>query len=116
MMPNLTTYESRVNYLKNGQTLPGWLPILLKLNDDLTAIDPDYRIVQVKEKFGGLRYYIESVSKMAELEAVVRVAEAEAARTCELCGSRANVSTAPSSTTYWVKTFCDTCREENDNA
>lgn len=36
-----------------------WLPIITKLNKDLLKVDPDYRVFQVKEKFGGLRYYFE---------------------------------------------------------
>lgn len=34
-----------------------WHPIVEKLNEDLLAIDPNYKVLQVKEKFGDLRYY-----------------------------------------------------------
>lgn len=34
-----------------------WLPIVEKLHRDLLEIDPGYVVAQVKEKFGGLRYY-----------------------------------------------------------
>jgi hypothetical protein len=34
-----------------------WYDLVSKLDDDLKAIDSDYTVVQVKEKFGGLRYY-----------------------------------------------------------
>lgn len=37
-----------------------WREILLKLDADLAQIDPDYEILQVKVKFGELRYYIKS--------------------------------------------------------
>lgn len=36
-----------------------WLPHLSELDAQLAALDPDYRLVQIKVKFGGLRYYIE---------------------------------------------------------
>lgn len=35
-----------------------WLPRLVRLNRALADVYPDYEIHQVKEKFGGLRYYI----------------------------------------------------------
>ena len=35
----------------------GWMPIIEQLDKDISAIDPDYSITQVKEKFGTLRYY-----------------------------------------------------------
>ena len=37
---------------------PEWEDLVIKLDDDeLSALDPDYTLSQVKEKFGGLRYY-----------------------------------------------------------
>jgi hypothetical protein len=34
-----------------------WEELVIELDKKLTAIDPDYTIVQVKSKFDGLRYY-----------------------------------------------------------
>lgn len=42
---------------QNIDTPDSWLPVIEKLHKDLLAIDPDYRVAQVKEKFGRLRYY-----------------------------------------------------------
>ena len=39
---------------------PGWYPIVVRLDTELAAIDPGYVVHQVKEKFGGLRYYAEA--------------------------------------------------------
>src|SRR5688500_11988135 len=36
---------------------PGWWPIVTAIHAALSAIDPDYSVDQVKEKFGTLRYY-----------------------------------------------------------
>jgi len=33
-----------------------WFPILIDLNNRLQRIDPDYRLISVKEKFGELRF------------------------------------------------------------
>lgn len=35
----------------------GWYPIILRLDAQIAQIAPDYRLQQVKEKFGTLRYY-----------------------------------------------------------
>jgi hypothetical protein len=38
----------------------GWYPLLVELDEQLRTLLPDYVVHQVKEKFGGLRYYWES--------------------------------------------------------
>lgn len=38
----------------------GWYPLLVELDEQLRALLPNYVLHQVKEKFGGLRYYWES--------------------------------------------------------
>lgn len=35
----------------------GWYPLLVELDEQISRLDPLYEIHQVKEKFGGLRYY-----------------------------------------------------------
>jgi hypothetical protein len=41
---------------------PGWKAIVLDCHEKLLAIDPDYKILQIKQKFNGLRYYFASDS------------------------------------------------------
>jgi hypothetical protein len=36
---------------------PGWYPMIARLDDDISTLLPHYEVHQVKEKFGGLRYY-----------------------------------------------------------
>lgn len=36
---------------------PGWYQLLVELDQMMAAIEPGYELYQVKEKFGGLRYY-----------------------------------------------------------
>jgi len=38
----------------------GWYPLLVELDEKLRTVLPNYALHQVKEKFGGLRYYWES--------------------------------------------------------
>lgn len=35
-----------------------WYPIIKQLDEDIAALVPDYSLDQLKEKFGGLRYYV----------------------------------------------------------
>ena len=62
----------------------GWFPIIKSLIDDLIKLGWDKQITQVKEKFGGLRFYINSGS--AEIHERILQAETESYDTCEVCG------------------------------
>ncbi len=83
----------------------GWYPILARLDDRLRAIDPDYEVYQIKEKFGTLRFYWSGCGGAASREAVAD-AEAESARTCELCSTPARLKVSP---TGWYRTLCEAC-------
>jgi hypothetical protein len=83
---------------------PGWYPILAELEGRLREIDPDYRVLQVKEKFGTLRFYWSGRSREAGDEAV-RDAELASTHTCELCGARGKLRVRRS----WLRTVCDSC-------
>lgn len=63
------------------------------------------RIVQVKEKFGGLRYYVDNSNP--EVDAAIIMAESMSFRTCEFCGNRG--SHRPGG---WIRTLCDECDEK----
>lgn len=85
----------------------GWWPIIAKLHEDLVVIDPDYQVVQVKEKFGGLRYYTFSTAPLdidSPFQARISEAEQEAARTCEVCGEPGQTRNV---TKYYIRTVCD---------
>lgn len=82
----------------------GWLPIIERLDARLREISSDYRVVQVKEKFGTLRYYTDGF-KGETWDAyanAVRQAEAESAVTCEVCGSAGVLDTE----LRWIRTLC----------
>ena len=78
-------------YWKSIDVDEGWYQIIVDCDKELTAIDPNYGVYQIKEKFGGLRYYMtpcndttkEQRNKMYE---VISKYEAIAARTCEATG------------------------------
>lgn len=102
-MAQLDTLTNRVG--------KGWEPILLKLHDDLLLKFPDYLVLQVKEKFGGLRVYLGSYPNIEVLRAcqdLIEDASAESLTTCEDCGAEGLPGQAPGSS--WIRTLCSTCR------
>lgn len=93
----------------------GWQPIIEKLHSQLLDLDPGYQILQIKEKFGGLRYYF-SGSKdypadpdtYEQMTRLVDEAELESIRTCEDCGNDG----CEQSIGGWWRTLCDGCAEQ----
>lgn len=86
----------------------GWYPIIVELDSRLAAVDPDYELRQVKEKFGGLRYYFRaSDPKLSnDMRALVDAAETRCETTCETCGQPGVLHTGRHS---WLKTLCAAC-------
>jgi len=68
----------------------GWYQLIIDCDLELAAIDPDYEVFQIKEKFGTLRFYF-SPSKGMEhfrrkMNEIVGVYESVSSYKCELCG------------------------------
>ena len=61
---------------------------------------------QIKEKFGGLRFYVDGANK--EQDENITFAENLSNSTCETCGSMENVF----QTDGWIKTICKKCDEK----
>ncbi len=85
----------------------GWYPVIIELDRDLAALDPDYELHQVKEKFGGLRFYANSRNDNPEhreaFNARIRQAEQVCASTCETCGAPGKLHDEFA----WLRTLCD---------
>lgn len=91
----------------------GWFDLIYQLSKDLMAISKKVRAVQVKEKFGGLRFYFSysgHVSKATDEKVLnlIGKAEDESFAICESCGSRKNVKQTPG----WVITLCGECMKK----
>lgn len=94
----------------------GWNGIVSKASAALAALGPvdtgdpviDGRlaVIQVKEKFGGLRIYLNFDTE--ETDAIVKAAAEEAARTCEFCGNPGELYTKRG----WFTTLCKECNED----
>ena len=82
----------------------GWFDLIDRLSAEITDIDPDVRVMQVKEKFGGLRFYVDSAPD--EVYELITDAEERSFSICERCGSPGK----PSDCSGWIKTLCPKCR------
>lgn len=97
----------------------GWFDILMELTLKLEPLvveqinenpeSPSQPLVrQVKEKFGGLRFYMDwETDKMSKY---IKEAEDKAIVTCEWCGNPGYLQGQ-----YWVNTLCDDCQIKNEN-
>jgi hypothetical protein len=90
---------------------PGWQPVLLRLHEQLVTVCPEYHVVDVKEKFGGLRVHIETAEGSARdsLASLIRAAEADASVLCEFCGAPGRARPRGDAPGGWIKTVCDRC-------
>lgn len=86
----------------------GWYPIIIELDEAMAAIDPDYEVHQVKEKYAGLRVYYSTLVEGAreQMEQLVDAAEERCESTCELCGEPGTRHTTPHG---WLRTLCSSC-------
>lgn len=82
-------------------------PILDKIEEENKNRDESnkIKILQIKEKFGGLRIYLENETE--EIAKMVFDAEDKSYQTCEICGSEENVYTV--SHRCWYSTKCLDC-------
>jgi len=77
----------------------------------LKGTDPEeewqVEATQVKEKFGGLRFYINSGDD--EIYGMISFAEHLSYKICEYCGTTKNVKVRSDG---WVRTLCNECEEK----
>ena len=84
----------------------GWLGLIKELIEKLIELGWDKRICQVKEKFGGLRFYINGGSD--EIFNRISKAENHSYEICEICGEKGELKTDIG----WYTTLCDKHYEE----
>lgn len=79
----------------------GWHSLVRKLIDDLLKMGWGGEVYQVKEKFGGLRFYIGAGSD--EIHERIQQAEDKSYSVCEVTGKPGKLR----SDLGWVRTLCD---------
>lgn len=85
----------------------GWLPMVIELDKQLAELHPDYKIDQIKEKFGGLRYYVSGVNSEAG-QKLISDAESKSYEICDKCGEPGELRRG-----MWLRTLCDKHYEES---
>jgi hypothetical protein len=109
-----------VIYSQNGYTReqslqavgPGWAELINRLWDAIDTAKAqglDMKVVQVKQKFGTLRFYADRLMGPdidTGLGELIREVEADSARTCEECGEPGK--------NYNDRTLCITCAIARD--
>jgi hypothetical protein len=87
----------------------GWFPLIKELIEDLINLGWDKQICQVKEKFGGLRFYINSGSN--EIYDRISKSEKDSYNICEKCGEPGKLR----NDIGWYLTLCDNHYNEKKN-
>ena len=87
----------------------GWYPLIKKLIEDLIQLGWNKQVTQVKEKFGGLRFYINEGSN--EVHDRITKAEQESYTICEMCGSPGEIRRDIG----WYRTLCESHHTEIKN-
>lgn len=93
----------------------GWFNIIYNLSKEIytfcksknVSIEEYPTVLQVKEKFGGLRFYVGPIHKsiFKQVSEFIECAEKQSIETCELCGATAQTKFFNS----WGKTLCENC-------
>lgn len=114
-------YPSLLSKLSYFETDKGWNKILEDMIEEIyrreqfilaNSLQEKYepvRIIQIKQKFGGLRVYYDGGQNDSGISSIVMHTEQLADLTCEVCGTIETVNKR-----YirgWVSTLCDTCKE-----
>ena len=91
--------------IENNERLKGWHAngecLDMKLEEEIPQVVVD----QVKEKFGGLRFYYHGGDEY--IEGAVRLAEYMSEITCEICGRPGELGGEG-----WISCRCESCRKQ----
>ena len=88
----------------------GWFQLLWNLGLHLEAVSPESVAVQVKEKFGTLRFYTHGTTELGYL--VTSLAEHLSHKVCETCGMQGTIVGPEEPGGYWIINACEPCRAQ----
>lgn len=91
----------------------GWYDLIEDTLDRVYLIDNQVTLLQVKEKFGGLRIYYRTNYDAESLPAqsirdLIHEVEEHSLHVCEMCGLPGELSVR----SHWFKTLCESHRQE----
>lgn len=104
----MTTFEQERRNVGKG-----WQPLLDEADRKIRELVDTYTVLQIKEKFGGLRFYVSLPEYTDETAAtqvweIVQQAEEASLLVCEQCGEPAETKQLSG----WLRTLCPQHREE----
>ncbi len=82
----------------------GWFNLIYELSKKINKLCPEAKASQVKEKFGGLRFYVNYCSEKGLN--LIHKYEKKSYKICEDCGATKEVKLRNFG---WIKTLCDGC-------
>jgi len=88
----------------------GWLGLIKTLIEKSIGAGWNKQTTQVKEKFGGLRFYINGAPN--EVHNLISEAESASQEICEVCGNLGKLQTT---NTGWWKTLCEEHIQKENN-
>ena len=83
----------------------GWLKLIDELSGKIVKLNKDIEACEVKEKFGGLRFYIDGGNK--KIWDLINKYEEKSFTICEKCGKSGRIRG-----TNWYITLCNKCNEK----
>jgi hypothetical protein len=84
----------------------GWYGLITELERELATLDPDFKVLEVTERYGTLRWDFDCAPAVyAAMASLVDEAETASERTCEKCGRAAVLMDRGG----WYTTLCPSC-------
>jgi len=95
----------------------GWYELIYNASVDIESVVQEMKnrgiaehnlhsAVQVKEKFGALRFYVDNETE--QISDIIEKAEALSAVTCDTCGKPGKIIVGG-----WLRTLCSDCEAKN---
>lgn len=98
--------DRKTTMISNIACGDGWFDIIYNLCEELEAMKP--KVMQIKEKFGTLRFYASFTKDYSKQGwEVIRKAEGQSAETCEECGEPGEFRIRNG----WRMLSCDKCHD-----
>lgn len=86
----------------------GWQKLIEFTHHYVSLLDPNYEVLQIKEKFGGLRYYVQLSADLDPndnqiIQTLIDMSEQLSFLICEECGGHGRVKSLQG----WLRTLCE---------
>ncbi len=106
MFQQIKRGEMRSTLISNIGCGDGWFNLIYDLCKEIEPMRPT--VMQIKEKFGTLRFYCSFPKDYSEMgSAFIRIAEHKSAETCEECGEAGEFRVRSG----WRMVSCDKCHD-----